>query len=102
MLCYGILTGSITPTPEVAERLFKCTTCMNCSMVCPSKIKVVDVVEKVRKFLVDNGLAHEKHKQIENNISEFHNPFGEDQMPREQLKRLVERDLPDSEGGVEQ
>jgi glycolate oxidase len=90
MLCYGILSGAIAPTPEAAERLFKCTTCMNCSMVCPSKIKVVEVIESVRKFLVESGFALEKHKQIEKNISEFHNPFGEDSGPREELKKLTD------------
>ena len=86
MLCYGILSGAIEPTPELAERLFKCTTCMNCSVVCPSKIKVVDVIEKVRQFLVQKGLALDRHKQIENNIAHSHNPFGEDQAIRDELK----------------
>lgn len=90
MLAYGILSGAIKSTPELAERLFKCTTCMNCSVVCPSKIKVVDVIENVRKFLVENDLALEKHKQIEKNIEEYHNPFGEDSAPREELKQLTE------------
>ncbi len=86
MLCYGILSGAMEPTPELAERLFKCTTCMNCSVVCPSRISVVEVIEKVRQFLVNKGLAVEKHKQIERNIAEFHNPFGEDQSIRDKLK----------------
>jgi glycolate oxidase len=89
LLCYGILCGAINPTPELAERLYKCTTCMNCSVVCPSKIKVVEVMEKVRQFLVKNGMVLEKHKQIEKNISEFHNPFGEDSSIREELKALT-------------
>jgi glycolate oxidase len=89
MLCYGILSGAVEPTPELAERLFKCTTCMNCSTVCPSKIKVVDVIEKVRQFLVKSDLALEKHKKIEKNISEHHNPFGEDQVIRDQLKEMI-------------
>jgi glycolate oxidase len=89
MLCYGILCGAIEPTPELAERLFKCTTCMNCSVVCPSQIKVVEVIEKVRQFLVEKGLALEKHRQIEKNIEEFHNPFGEDPSTREKLKSLI-------------
>jgi glycolate oxidase len=91
MLCYGILCGAIEPTPELAERLFKCTTCMNCTMVCPSKIKVVDVIEKVRQYLVKCGLTLEKHNKIEKNIAEFHNPFGEDQSIRDELKDSIEQ-----------
>ncbi len=89
-LCYGILCGAIEPTAELAERLFKCTTCMNCTVVCPSRIKVVDVVEKVRAFLVNKGLGLKKHKLIEQNIEKYHNPFGEDTKPREELKALCE------------
>jgi len=92
MLCYGILCGAIEPTPELAERIFKCTTCMNCKMVCPSQIEVVKIIEKVREFLVQSGLALDKHKQIERNIEEFHNPFGEDTGPREELKKLSSMD----------
>jgi heterodisulfide reductase subunit C len=98
MLCYGILCGAIEPTPELAERLFKCTTCMNCTMVCPSRIQVVEIIEKVRQLLVKNGLALEKHKAIEKNIDEFHNPFGEDPAIREELKDLVK----DSDNSSEQ
>jgi glycolate oxidase len=107
MLSYGILCGAIEPTPELAERLFKCTTCMNCKMVCPSQIEVVDIVEKVRQYLVKKGLALEKHKQIEKNIIECHNPFGEDTGPREELKNLTKKDGPgtpnetDGSGGGE-
>ncbi|WP_455393090.1 FAD-binding and (Fe-S)-binding domain-containing protein [[Eubacterium] cellulosolvens] len=100
MLCYGILCGAIEPTAELAERLFKCTTCMNCSTVCPSKIKVVDVIEKVRQFLVKKGFALERHKQIEKNIAERHNPFGEDDGPREELKQLVEGKAEQGPGGA--
>jgi glycolate oxidase len=96
MLCYGILCGAIEPTPELAERLFKCTTCMNCTMVCPSRIQVVDIIEKVRQYLVKTGLALEKHKQIEKNINEFHNPFGEDEKAREELKELSDQNSENS------
>ena len=98
MLCYGILCGAIKPTPELAERLYKCTTCLNCSVVCPSRIEVVKVIEKVRQFLVKKGLALEKHQQIEKNIVEFHNPFGEDTGPREELKHLVDKDISQTKG----
>ena len=97
ILSYGILSGDIEPTPELAERLFKCTTCMNCTTVCPASIKVVDIIEKVRQFLVEKGYGLERHKQIEDNIAKYHNPFGEGTAPREELQNLVNNKMVNKE-----
>jgi len=90
ILAYNLLTGKIEPSKELAEKLFQCTTCMNCTIACPSQIKVADIVESIRAYLVDNGLAHTSHKKIVENIQKFHNPFGEDDQAREELKAHAE------------
>ncbi len=90
ILAYNLLTDKIQPSKELAEKLFQCTTCMNCTIACPSQIKVSDIVESIRAYLVDNGLAHTSHKQIVENIEKFHNPFGEDDKAREELKEQAE------------
>jgi heterodisulfide reductase subunit C len=59
-------------------------------MACPSQIKVPEIVEGVRSHLVDKGHAHESHKKIAENVEEFHNPFGEDEKAREDLKKEAE------------
>ena len=43
----------------------------------------------------------EKHKQIEKNIAEFHNPFGEDDSAREELKLLANKNNTEASGGGE-
>jgi heterodisulfide reductase subunit C len=50
---------------------------MNCTTTCPSGIKVADIIEKVREFLVEKGYALPNHNQIADNIATSHNPFGE-------------------------
>lgn len=90
ILAYNLLTGKIQPSKELAEKLYQCTTCMNCTIACPSQIKVADIVESIRAYLVENGLAHTSHKKIVENIEKFHNPFGEDDNAREELKAQAE------------
>ena len=41
-----------------------------------------------------NPIATQKHKQIEENIEKFHNPFGEDASPREDLKKFTIKSTP--------
>ncbi|MEE9151913.1 MAG: FAD-binding and (Fe-S)-binding domain-containing protein [Thermoplasmata archaeon] len=96
ILAYNLLTGKIEPSKELAEKLFQCTTCMNCTIACPSQIKVADIVESIRAYLVECGFAHSSHKKIAENIKKFHNPFGEDSKVREELKVEAE-----SKGGGE-
>jgi glycolate oxidase len=90
ILAYNLLTGNIEPSNELAEKLLQCTTCMNCTIACPSQIKVADIVESIRAYLVDHGFSHLSHKKIAENIEKFHNPFGEDESAREELKAKAE------------
>lgn len=90
ILAYNLLTGKLEPSNELADKLFQCTTCMNCTIACPSQIKVADIVESIRAYLVDHGFAHTNHQKIVDNIAKFHNPFGEDEDAREELKAEAE------------
>jgi glycolate oxidase len=95
ILAYNLLTGKLEPSQELAEKLLQCTTCMNCTITCPSQIKVADIVESIRAYLVEQGYSHLTHKKIAENIQKFHNPFGEDDKAREELKAYGESE----EGG---
>jgi len=86
-LAYSILTGRIQANAEIADRFFQCTTCANCTATCPSKIKIVEIVEKVRDYLVKQGYGRPEHQRIKENILKTHNPFGEDDKAREELKQ---------------
>ncbi len=89
LLCYGLLSGHLEPSEEVAERIYQCTTCMNCTTTCPSGIKVVDIIERVRQFLVKKGFALPNHTQIAEKIETHHNPFGEPVTARDELAELA-------------
>ncbi len=89
ILAYNLMTGKLEPSKELAEKLYQCTTCMNCTITCPSQIKVPDIVESIRAYLVEQGFEHESHKKIADNIKEFHNPFGEDDSARKELAKLA-------------
>ena len=85
LLAYSLLSGKLEPSFEIGERLFKCTTCANCTSTCPSGIKVVDIVERVRQKMVQEGFGRPEHEKIKESIKEYHNPFGEDPKARNAL-----------------
>jgi glycolate oxidase len=89
ILAYNLLTGKLEPSQELADKLYQCTTCMNCTITCPSQIKVPDIVESIRAYLVECGYAHDSHKKIAENIKDFHNPFGEDEKARKELADMA-------------
>jgi len=84
-LAYGLYTGDIEPDESVAERLFQCTTCADCTRRCPSGTEVVEVVEAVRKELNADGLAPPVFKKISGSVKKFGNPFGEERSRAEVL-----------------
>jgi len=77
ILSYGLLNGDIPADDSVIENIYTCTTCMDCERRCPSKVKIVDIVELCRSDLVKNGHILSKHKAIADNVMKFGNPFGE-------------------------
>lgn len=87
ILSYGLLQKEIPADPSVVEAIFQCTTCKDCERRCPSSIEVVEIVERCRKDLVENGLMLPKHRKVVDNILEFGNPYGEGQGVPETLGR---------------
>jgi len=77
ILSYGLLRKDIPADDSVVEALFQCTTCKDCERRCPSKIKVVDVVERARKDLVEAGCMLPKHRKVVEGILANGNPYGE-------------------------
>jgi glycolate oxidase len=85
LLAYSLLSGKLEPSMDIGDRLYKCTTCANCTATCPSGIKVVDIVERVREKMVSEGLGRPEHEKIKANIREYYNPFGDDPKARNKL-----------------
>jgi len=77
LLSYGLLRKDIPADDSVVESLYQCTTCKDCERRCPSKVRVVDTVEKARKDLVEAGLMLPAHKKVVDGILRNGNPYGE-------------------------
>jgi glycolate dehydrogenase FAD-linked subunit len=77
ILAYHLLTGRLKPSKEIAERFYKCTTCLNCNAVCPAGVKVSDIVQAARVRLVEAGYLPAVHRTLTESIEQKGNPFGE-------------------------
>jgi glycolate oxidase len=102
ILAYNLLAGKDKPTDELAEPIYECTTCMNCTSVCPPGIKVVKIIEAVREHFNKLGITRPEHEKIWANIKEYHNPFGESPGVRNSLAGMAKKsEKPDiNEGGA--
>jgi Fe-S oxidoreductase len=67
----------LEPSEELAERFYKCTTCLNCKAVCPAGVMVPEIVEGARERLADAGFLPGVHKTLMENLKATGNPFGE-------------------------
>ncbi|MEM2838601.1 MAG: (Fe-S)-binding protein [Thermoplasmata archaeon] len=77
ILAYGLREKEIPADASVLERIYQCTTCKNCERRCPSDIRVVDIVENIRRDLVANDYLYPAHKQIVDRLMATGNPYGE-------------------------
>ncbi|MBA7578907.1 hypothetical protein ES708_20773 [subsurface metagenome] len=87
-ILYSLLQGWLD-WDEVAERMYECTTCKNCTATCLSGLDIAAVVEAARAELVERGHGNAISKDIAKNLRETHNPFGEGSDARERLKELA-------------
>ncbi|AGI48369.1 Fe-S oxidoreductase [Thermoplasmatales archaeon BRNA1] len=85
VLTYGLAVGQIEPDESVVKSMYTCTTCADCVRRCTSKVKIVDIIEMCRADLVANGHILPKHKQMCENIVNYHNPFAEKKSVAETL-----------------
>jgi len=80
----AILTNTIHLSPDVAEVIYKCTTCGACITRCPNRylnrpeFNPVTVIETLREELVNSGIGPMPfQRKFGNSIKENHNPYGE-------------------------
>lgn len=55
MLAYGLLTGAVEPSTYIAEKLFQCFYCENCSKSCSAKVSPTDIFTDARADLLESG-----------------------------------------------
>ena len=79
-----LLRRKVTLSPEFVDAMYKCTGCGNCEEICHAKIKLVDLWEKVRKWMADEGVAPlPVHKKLEKSIIKNGNPYNEPKAKRD-------------------
>ena len=97
-LIYGILSGETKWSEGLANALYACTTCGNCTENCRfDKFKdfLVDIIEVARAEAVKNNFCPEKQKVLLERTEnlDYFNPYGELNSDNSELKKKY--DLPD-------
>ncbi len=78
----GIVRSAFSEGIEAAVRngLFMCVGCKACIELCPGRIDVAGMLERLRAIAVEQGYGVPPHLKIAENMEKYENPFGE---PRE-------------------
>ena len=59
ILLHGLITGKIKPTQEIAEKIFQCFYCQQCSDNCSAGVPVTDIFTDARADFIDAGFEAE-------------------------------------------
>lgn len=71
-------------SPEFVDAMYKCTGCGNCEAVCHAKIELVALWEKIRTWMVQQGVAPlPVHTKLAKSIAKNGNPYGEPKSKRD-------------------
>jgi Fe-S oxidoreductase len=76
ILLKEVMEGKIPATEGVAQALLRCTTCMNCTVSCPSGIDPQDLIRTARKELVALGYDN-LFKVMGDVVQKYGNIYGE-------------------------
>lgn len=55
ILIYGLLTGAIEPSEEIALKIFECFYCRLCEDSCSANVSVTEIITDARKALIEEG-----------------------------------------------
>ncbi len=91
ILAYGMLKDRFDIDDSVVDTLYQCSTCGDCERRCPSNVRIVDIIEKARKELVEEGHALERHRKLADNIEKYDNPYGETASRAEQFGKTPKK-----------
>jgi len=98
-LIYGIITNEVQWSESLANVLYACSTCGNCTENCRfEKFNdfLVDIIEAARAEAVKSGFCPEKQKVLleRTENSKYYNPYGEPNSDNNDLKEKY--NLPDN------
>ncbi|WXG39982.1 MAG: (Fe-S)-binding protein [Candidatus Freyarchaeum deiterrae] len=79
----NVVKGWLKPSPQVAERIFSCTTCQICNEQCDADVRPFDILKVARRELTGQELGPlSAEKKMDNRIVEYKNPYKEPQESR--------------------
>jgi coenzyme F420-reducing hydrogenase delta subunit/ferredoxin len=65
ILLYGLISGKIKPTRDIAEKIFQCFYCQQCSDNCSAGVPITDIFTDARADFIDLGF------DVEGTTSQF-------------------------------
>jgi Fe-S oxidoreductase len=86
LLIHQEFNGTRPLDERAIEVIYQCLECSHCLTWCKPEIDIAEIVESVRRRLVEEGRQPDGIMSLESKISENHNPFGEDHNQR--LERI--------------
>ncbi|WP_084632209.1 (Fe-S)-binding protein [Geoglobus ahangari] len=71
-----LLAGYVENDEELVKSVFSCLTCGICEVVCPSSVRVTEIIEDVRRKFVEHSLLPERHALLLERMESSGNPYG--------------------------
>jgi Fe-S oxidoreductase len=93
LLSHALLRNLIPPDEKAVEAVYRCTLCRKCETDCSSKLRILDILEAVRRDLAASGKLLAPHKEVLRRIGESGNIFG-DGTPTTEMHGECERSAP--------
>jgi len=79
-MAYDLYNGRIEWSPSIADKVFSCTLCGNCTIQCQQEAgkHALDIFEALREECVERKIGPlEAHKKFLENINKVDNPYGD-------------------------
>ena len=78
ILMKEVMEGKLLVTEGVAQALLRCTTCMNCTVNCPSGVDPQEIIKAARKDVVGMGFDN-LFKKMGEVVEKYGNIYGEEE-----------------------
>jgi Fe-S oxidoreductase len=93
LLSYALLHGIIKADQKAVETIYRCTLCRRCETDCSSKLKILEILEAVRRDMAANDKLLAPHKAVLKNIDEAGNIYA-DRTPTTDMHGETEHNAP--------
>ncbi|MBM4249609.1 MAG: (Fe-S)-binding protein [Euryarchaeota archaeon] len=93
LLSYALLHGLVPADEKTVEAIYGCTLCRKCENDCSSKLRILDILEAVRRDLAASGKLLPPHAEVLRRMEEGGNIFA-DRTPTTEMHGERERPAP--------